>query len=265
MPALLSRRAMLALPWASGLSGGLLHAPAHALEPRALRFPRDFGAHPDLRTEWWYVTGHASAGARAFGFQVTFFRSRVDETQSMRSRFAARQLIFAHAAVTDVQGTRLWHDQRIAREGFGIATARIDDTGLRLRDWTLTREGAADASRYAAQIRAHDFSLDLRFEATQPLLLQGRDGLSRKGPDPAQASYYYSQPQLRASGRLLLRDERFEVSGTAWLDHEVSEALLHPQAVGWAAVRNDVAWAPVVLFVVMFLWTPPHFWALAIR
>ncbi|NBQ87658.1 MAG: carotenoid 1,2-hydratase [Betaproteobacteria bacterium] len=233
MPALLSRRAMLALPWASGLSGGLLHAPAHALEPRALRFPRDFGAHPDLRTEWWYVTGHASAGARAFGFQVTFFRSRVDETQSMRSRFAARQLIFAHAAVTDVQGTRLWHDQRIAREGFGIATARIADTGLRLRDWTLTREGAADASRYAAQIRAHDFSLDLRFEATQPLLLQGRDGLSRKGPDPAQASYYYSQPQLRASGRLLLRDERFEVSGTAWLDHEVSEALLHPQAVGW--------------------------------
>jgi len=38
-----------------------------------------------------------------------------------------------------------------------------------------------------------------------------------------------------------------------------------PVLVGWAAVRNDVAWAPVVLFVVMFLWTPPHFWALAIR
>jgi protoheme IX farnesyltransferase len=38
-----------------------------------------------------------------------------------------------------------------------------------------------------------------------------------------------------------------------------------PVLVGWAAVRNDVAWAPIVLFVVMFLWTPPHFWALAIR
>ncbi len=38
-----------------------------------------------------------------------------------------------------------------------------------------------------------------------------------------------------------------------------------PVLVGWAAVRNDVTWAPVVLFVVMFLWTPPHFWALAIR
>ncbi len=38
-----------------------------------------------------------------------------------------------------------------------------------------------------------------------------------------------------------------------------------PALVGWAAVRNDVAWAPVVLFVIIFLWTPPHFWALAIR
>jgi heme o synthase len=38
-----------------------------------------------------------------------------------------------------------------------------------------------------------------------------------------------------------------------------------PVLVGWSAVQNNVAWAPVVLFVVMFLWTPPHFWALAIR
>ncbi len=38
-----------------------------------------------------------------------------------------------------------------------------------------------------------------------------------------------------------------------------------PVLVGWAAVQNNLAWAPVVLFVVMFLWTPPHFWALAIR
>jgi protoheme IX farnesyltransferase len=38
-----------------------------------------------------------------------------------------------------------------------------------------------------------------------------------------------------------------------------------PVLVGWAAVTNDLSWAPVVLFVVIFLWTPPHFWALAIR
>lgn len=38
-----------------------------------------------------------------------------------------------------------------------------------------------------------------------------------------------------------------------------------PVLVGWAAVRNDVSWSAFVLFLVIFLWTPPHFWALAIR
>ena len=38
-----------------------------------------------------------------------------------------------------------------------------------------------------------------------------------------------------------------------------------PVLVGWAAVRDSVGWSPLVLFALMFLWTPPHFWALAIR
>ena len=38
-----------------------------------------------------------------------------------------------------------------------------------------------------------------------------------------------------------------------------------PVLVGWAAVTNSLAWAPVVLFGVIFLWTPPHFWALAFK
>ncbi len=204
--------------------------PAWGLPPRTLSFPRDHGAHPELRTEWWYVTGHARSGTREFGFQVTFFRSRVDGTQAMASKLAARQLVFAHAAVTDLQGRKLWHDQRIAREGFGVAQAARDDTDVRLRDWTLARE---PGSAYLARLPAGDFTLDLRFTPTQPLLLQGQAGLSRKGPEERQASYYYSQPQLKAEGRLQLKDQRFDVAGRAWLDHEWSEELLHPQAVGW--------------------------------
>jgi len=38
-----------------------------------------------------------------------------------------------------------------------------------------------------------------------------------------------------------------------------------PVLIGWSAVTNSLAWAPVVLFLVIFYWTPPHFWALAIR
>lgn len=227
----LSRRAVL-LALAAG--GGGVPGAVHALPTRTLVFPRDHGAHPDLRTEWWYVTGHARTGAspsgREFGFQVTFFRTRVDAAQDLSSAFAARQLVFAHAAITDVQGRRLWHDQRIAREGFGIAQAARDDTRLALREWTLAR--GADGT-YQARILAGEFSLDLRFTPTQPVLLQGQQGLSRKGPEARQASYYYSQPQLQASGRLQVQEQAFDVTGRAWLDHEWSEALMHPQAVGW--------------------------------
>ena len=104
----------LALPWATHAAGDLDTAPV--LQPRPLRFPRDHGTHNATRTEWWYLTGHAQdAAGRAFGFQVTFFRSRVDAAQSLPGRLAARQLLFAHAAITDVQGGQLHHDQRIAR------------------------------------------------------------------------------------------------------------------------------------------------------
>ncbi len=211
------------------LAGLGLGAPAWALPPRPLTFPRDHGAHPDLRTEWWYVTGQAQAGGREFGFQVTFFRSRIDATQGMASRFAARHLLFAHAAVTDVAGRKLWHDQRILREGFEVAQASQQDTDVRLRDWTLRREGGV----YLARIPAREFTLELQCRPTQPLLLQGAQGLSRKGPEAAQASYYYSQPQLGVTGRIALQGRPAEVTGKAWLDHEFSEALLHPQAQGW--------------------------------
>ena len=38
-----------------------------------------------------------------------------------------------------------------------------------------------------------------------------------------------------------------------------------PVLVGWSAVQNSLGWEPLILFVVMFLWTPPHFWALAVK
>ena len=218
------RRPLLAFPLLA-LAGS-----AAALPPRTLRFPRDHGAHPALRTEWWYITGQAVSAGREFGFQLTFFRSRVDATQGMVSRFAARQLIFAHAAVTDVQGRKLRHDQRIAREGFGVASASEADTALRLRDWSLRRD---PDGAYVARVVAEEFALDLRCAPTQPLLLQGRAGLSRKGPEERQASYYYSEPQLAVSGSLRLQGSALAVQGKAWMDHEWSDELLHPDAQGW--------------------------------
>jgi predicted secreted hydrolase len=216
-----------------GLSLAGLAYPAWALTPASMHFPRDLGSHPDFGTEWWYITGRAISEGREFGFQLTFFRSRVDATQAMASRFAAKQLLFAHAAITDVRGRKLWHDQRIARAGFGVAEASEADTAVRLRDWSLQRHGD---DRYTAELPATDFGLHLQLTPTQPVLLQGQQGLSRKGPLPAQASYYISQPQLSVSGELRLQGQRFAIdAGTsrAWLDHEWSQAYLAPEAAGW--------------------------------
>ena len=232
MPVDLSRRRLF-LGGAAGAAGlATLAPPANALPPKALVFPRDRGAHPDFRTEWWYITGQATSGTRLFGFQLTFFRSRVDGTQAMESAFAARQLLFAHAAITDVDGKKLWHDQRISRGGFGVAQSSEADMALKLRDWSLAVLPGKSGS-YVAKLPGADLGMDLLFTETQPVLLQGKQGLSRKGPDETQASYYYSQPQLATSGRLQIKGQSFEVTGKAWLDHEWSEEILHKSATGW--------------------------------
>ncbi len=229
------RRRLLAL----GLTAPLwpLHGAAttptetQTLTRRTLQFPRDLGSHPEVAIEWWYITGHlqASPTGREFGFQLTFFRSRVKETQAMTSAFAAKQLIFAHAAVTDVSDKKLWQDQRIARAGFGLAQANEQDTAITLRDWSLVRH----ATHYSAVVAGHGFQFELKLRETQPLLLQGDQGFSRKGPQEKQASFYYSLPQLQVTGTLAIEDQPMAVQGRAWLDHEWSQALMHPQAVGW--------------------------------
>ncbi|HYR01584.1 MAG TPA: carotenoid 1,2-hydratase, partial [Casimicrobiaceae bacterium] len=166
---------------------------------RPLAFPRDHGSHPDYRTEWWYVTGWVRDDAgRDYGVQVTFFRHRPRIAESNPSAFAPRQLLFAHAAIADPALGRLGHDQRAAREGFGLAEASEETTRVAIDDWSL--ELAGDV--YRARIVARDFALDLSFAAREPILVNGDAGYSRKGPLPAQASWYYSRPQLAVAGKI---------------------------------------------------------------
>lgn len=234
-----------------------LAAPAPADNPplgvsrRALRFPADHGSHPDTHVEWWYVTGWLRGGADLgaaplpeFGFQVTFFRSRTGLAEGSTSRFAARQLVFAHIALTDLaagaNGGGLMHDQRAARAGFGLVQlpAASGAQLVQLRDWSLLRQAPASAddtrSRMHAVVRSERFALDLDLSGTQPVLLQGEAGYSRKGPDAGDASHYYSEPQLAVRGRLELAGAPArDVVGRAWLDHEWSDRYLGAQAVGW--------------------------------
>jgi len=239
-------------PFALPLAAGAASTPAGdpVRRGRPMLFPRDHGAHLSAAIEWWYLTGHlVAAGNAPFGFQITFFRARTDLAATLDSRFAPRHLLFAHAALTDLGAGRHLHQQRIARwsgdPAAALAHAALHDTSLLVGGWTLqrgevdrdgkvpprshytTRFGSADSAT------GQDFALDLQVQARQPPLLQGDAGFSRKGPDETQASHYISEPQLEASGTLRRGGKALDVTGRAWLDHEWSDSLLHPQAVGW--------------------------------
>jgi predicted secreted hydrolase len=204
-------------------------------EGRAWRWPRDHGAHPGARNEWWYATGWLEPPSKTppIGFQVTFFRHRTGLAASLPGRFAPRQLLFAHAALSDIRAQRLqrWSGDEAARDGH----ARRSDTDVRLGPWWLRRSGDAPGGRYSSEVGgAHSaFKLTLELQATQSVLLQGQAGHSRKGPLPQQASHYYSLPHLRVRARIERASRVQELSGSAWLDHEWSDEYLPPGAVGW--------------------------------
>ena len=199
-----------------------------------LEFPRDEGSHPDFKLEWWYVTGWLEAGAgeaeSARGFQVTFFRVRTGIGEDNPSAFAPTQVLFAHAALAEPGAGRLRHAQRTARAGFDLAYARESAVDVKLDDWSIRDVGGG---RYRTVVRGEDFELDLTLQATQPPMLQGERGFSRKGPDPRAASHYYSLPQLAVSGRLVSNGKAEAVQGRAWFDHEWSSDYVDERADGW--------------------------------
>jgi len=203
-------------------------AEVHAGTPLVL--PRDYGSHADFRSEWWYVTGWLrDARGEELGFQITFFRNRPGVNEASASAFAPRELFFAHAAIADPKLGRLRIDERAARGGFGIANASAQTTDVQLGRWSL----ALDGDVYHARMVARDFAMTLEFHPTLPPVPQGDRGVSRKGPRPEQASYYYSIPQLEVTGTIERDRVSTGVTGRAWLDHEWSSEYLASEAVGW--------------------------------
>lgn len=198
-------------------------------------FPKDHGAHPAYRTEWWYYTGHLQAAdGRAFGFELTFFRRAIppEEVKTLPSRWSVTQLYLAHFAVTDITQRRFHFSEKLSRAGLGKAGADESRLHVWIDDWQATASPAtAGAQILAAQ--DHGYSLSLTLEPVKPVVIHGRDGISRKGADSRQASHYYSLTRLAATGRLRIGQESFDVTGTSWMDHEFGSAELGTDLVGW--------------------------------
>ncbi len=212
-------------------AGAVTEIPYTAVTPdRGIEFPRDYGSHPDFRTEWWYATGWLTTrSGESLGFQVTFFRTRPAIDAANPSAFTPQQLLIGHCALSDPALGRLWQDQKIRRAGMGLAQAAEGDTDVQIESWTLKRAGEA----YAVNVAADEFTLRLELAPTEPPLRNGEGGVSRKGAAPQAASYYYSLPHLAVRGSIVRNGRSDDVQGEAWLDHEWSSQYLESGAVGW--------------------------------
>src|ERR1700730_14398199 len=210
---------------------------ARALAPRAFSFPGDLGPHPDFRTEWWYYTGNLeSAAGRHFGFQLTFFRTALappaEGDAATGSAWSTRQLYLAHFAVTDTSGRPFHAWSHLERAALGLAGARAHPFRGWLDDWSAESD-APDGVPVRLRAAEGSVAIDLTLASDRPVVLQGDRGLSRKGPEPGNASYYCSRTRMTARGTVRAGAEAVPVVGLAWMDREWSTSALGPDLVGW--------------------------------
>ncbi|MEX2526043.1 MAG: lipocalin-like domain-containing protein [Gemmatimonadota bacterium] len=207
---------------------------ARALEPRAFQFPADHGPHPEFRTEWWYLTGNLTDQDGApWAYHLTIFRTALTpEPPEGNSVWATNQIYMAHLAVTDGDRGRHRAVERLARGAVGLAGAQAAPFRVWVEDWQM---GSQAGGLFPLRVQATDGDLrvDLVLDQAKGPVLQGVDGLSQKGPDPGDASYYYSFPRIRTQGRVSLGGVDAEVQGESWMDREWSTSALADGQVGW--------------------------------
>lgn len=200
----------------------------------SVEFPGDFGAHADFRSEWWYYTGNLdTAEGDHFGYELTFFRVSLmppDQIIPRVSEWATGQVYMAHFALTDVAGEEFYAFQRYARGALDLAGANADPYRVWLEDWAVEQVGDG---RYRLHAENEGLALDLELSDAKGPVLHGLDGYSQKGPQPGNASYYYSQTRLETHGTVRVRGDLFEVSGLSWKDHEYSTSVMSAGQVGW--------------------------------
>lgn len=216
--------------------------------PRPFAFPADHGPHPDFRSEWWYFTGNLETPeGRPFGFQLTLFRTALAPPAQIPPRasaWAVNQVYMGHFALADIQAERFHAAEQLSRAAQGLAGATSEPFRVWLRSWSMATQEPQDQATdiWPLELRAEtvddatgkpEAGIRLVLEPIKPRVLQGQEGWSRKGPEPGNASYYYSYPRLAGKGTVLLANERLQVQGEVWMDREWSTSALSPDQVGW--------------------------------
>jgi len=193
-------------------------------------FPRDYFDHPDFQTEWWYYTGNLkSANGHRFGFELTFFRQAVSRDPARAETWDVKDIYLTHLALSDLDGQKFYHSERINRAGPGIAGVSASTARIWNGNWQIQWQGS-DKNPQAIE---KQFQLHLKLHPEKPPVLHGENGVSQKSEGAGHASYYFSLTRLTANGTLDLNGEKFQVSGLAWMDHEFFTHQLEQGQIGW--------------------------------
>ncbi|MFQ6370837.1 lipocalin-like domain-containing protein [Shewanella sp. YIC-542] len=214
---------------------------ARVLPGKPLSFPADHLSHPRFRQEWWYLTANLQTDdGTPLGLQWTQFRIALSANKpASHSPWASNQLYMAHAALT-------FADEHVSAERWGRGMTRDGapaqvagpPLSVRIDDWQWQASDAPHNPNRGLlpatlSVNDPDFGYQLQLSSTAPLMLQGRDGYSRKSADGKVASHYYSQPFIQVRGKVHLRGQWHKVTGSAWLDREWSSEFLSRQQQGW--------------------------------
>jgi len=198
-------------------------------------FPRDHGAHPDFKTEWWYFTGNLrdEQGAE-FGYQLTWFRhgiSRVENPGREISSWVVRDLKFAHFTLSDLRAGAFFFSQKMSRGAFGEAGSGASGKIAWIENWQLFfHENDGTWELRAAE---ENHALTLKLTPAKPPVIHGENGVSAKAEGAGHASCYYSQTRLATTGEITLGGVAHRVTGESWFDHEWATNQLTPEQAGW--------------------------------
>ena len=208
-------------------------------------FPRDHFDHAGYQTEWWYYTGNLrDVGGRRFGFELTFFRQGIARPDPSTKAAPASQegspwdvddLYLAHLALSDLDGQRFYHTERLNRAGPGLAGADLASRRIWNGNWQVKFEAAAAGVEPVQGLQAvcDEFTLQLVLRSAKPPVIHGENGVSQKDSGPGRASHYISYTRLETQGTLSLAGRELKVSGDAWMDHEFFTHQLTEGQTGW--------------------------------
>jgi len=195
------------------------------------QFPRDFGPHPDFKTEWWYFTGNLrSSDGHEFGYELTFFRQGISRNPPAGSRFIVRDLRFAHFTISDLSGGKFYFQEKTSRGAFGEAGFGDGSRLAWIDGWELQRQNDGTFTLHAV---AEKMALTLQLETQKPPVIHGENGVSIKASGAGHASCYFSLTRLKTDGTLVLNGRSFSVTGQSWFDREWASNQLSPNQIGW--------------------------------